>query len=178
MRLKDLFIYGLSAAAIGLSPVAAAQSVSESQVDSRNPITKMVESSNGRLEVDIPGNILDLLVNGQPTPQRPAEKRRGPVLQKGINKIRGYRVQVFADGRNQSTLEARVKARANSISARFPKYRGQVYTFSSSPNWYCRVGNFQTEKEAHAALLELKRAFPSFAGEMRVVNSEVIIISR
>ena len=59
--------------------------------------------------------------------------------------------------------------------ARFPKYRGQVYTFSSSPNWYCRVGNFRTAAEANAALAELKRAFPAFASEMRTVKSTVIL---
>ena len=100
----------------------------------------------------------------------------GPQLRQGINKLAGYRVQVFSDGRNQTTLETRAKARGNIIVSKFPKYRGQVYTYSSSPNWYCRVGNFQTEHEASEALRELKRAFPAFGGEMRVVRSQIVII--
>ncbi len=85
----------------------------------------------------------------------------------------GFRIQVFSDGRNQSTLEARAKARGNAIVARFPKYRGQVYTYSSAPNWYTRIGNFRNEEEARQALDELKRSFPSFSSEMRIVKSKI-----
>lgn len=95
---------------------------------------------------------------------------------KGVHKMDGYRIQVFSDGRDPKTLQARARARGNAIVAKFPKYRGQVYSFSSSPNWYTRVGNFRTSQEASAALAELKRAFPSFAGEMRVVKSPITII--
>jgi uncharacterized glyoxalase superfamily metalloenzyme YdcJ len=84
-------------------------------------------------------------------------------------------VQVFSDGRNQTTLEARARARGNAIVAKFPKDRGQVYSFSKSPNWYTRVGNFSTAAEANAALQELKRAFPSFASEMRTVKCDIIL---
>lgn len=157
-----------------LFPVTA-QTVSE-QTTSSNIVERLQKESDGKIEIEIPHNILNAILNTQTGQQKKLEKRKVSTLQKGINKIKGFRVQVFSDGRNQSTLEARVKTRANAISARFPKYRGQVYTFSSSPNWYCRVGNFQTKEEASAALLELKRAFPGFAGEMRVVNSEVVII--
>ena len=91
-------------------------------------------------------------------------------------KLSGFRIQVFSDGSNPTTLQARAKARGNAIVAKFPKYRGQVYSFSSSPNWYTRIGNFQTQQEAVAALNELKRAFPSFASEMRVVKSPITIV--
>lgn len=99
-------------------------------------------------------------------------KKKPPTLQH----VEGFRIQVFSDGRNQSTLQSRAKARGNAIASRFPKYRGQVYTFSSSPNWYTRVGNFETQSEASAALSELKSAFPSFAGEMRIVKCPITLI--
>lgn len=158
--------------------MAAAQSVSSSEETnlSSNAVEKIEASSGGNVEIDVPSDILHLLISPPVAPKKNVEVKRQPNLKPGINKIRGFRVQVFADGRNQSTLESRVKMRANAISARFPKYRGQVYTFSHSPNWYCRIGNFQTQKEAAAALAELKRAFPAFAGEMRVVNSEIVVI--
>ncbi len=156
--------------------MTVAQSVSSGADPAVNAVEKIVNESNGNVEIEIPDDILNLLITPPVAPQRTVETRRQPNLKPGINRIRGYRVQVFADGRNQSTLESRVKMRANAISARFPKYRGQVYTFSNSPNWYCRVGNFQTEKEAAAALSELKRAFPAFAGEMRIVNSQIVVI--
>ena len=90
----------------------------------------------------------------------------------------GYSIQVFSDGRNQGSLEARAKARGSAVLAKFPKYRGQVYTFSQSPSWYTRVGNFRTQQEASEALSELKRAFPSFASEMRVVKCKIVVIKQ
>ena len=102
-----------------------------------------------------------------------AAKKSGKATMK---KMQGFRIQVFSDGQNPQTLQARARARGNAIVARFPKYRGQVYTFSSSPNWYTRVGNFETQAEASKALGELKRAFPQFAGEMRIVKSPVTIV--
>lgn len=101
-------------------------------------------------------------------------KGNGPT-KKVVRKMQGYRIQVFSDGRNPQTLQARARARGNAVVAKFPKYRGQVYTFSSSPNWYTRIGNFETQAEASKALGELKRAFPQFAGEMRIVKSQVTI---
>ena len=95
---------------------------------------------------------------------------------KTMKKTQGFRIQVFSDGQNPQTLQSRARARGNAIVARFPKYRGQVYTFSSSPNWYTRVGNFETQAEASRALGELKAAFPQFAGEMRIVKSPVTIV--
>ncbi|MBD5328837.1 MAG: SPOR domain-containing protein [Bacteroides sp.] len=178
MRFKAIIIRSILVAALGNPLTAAAQSVSSSEDThvSSNVIERIETASGGNVEIEIPSDILHLLVSPPTAPKKNVEVKRQPNLKPGINKIRGFRVQVFADGRNQNTLESRVKMRANAISARFPKYRGQVYTFSHSPNWYCRVGNFQTQKEAAAALVELKRAFPAFAGEMRVVNSEIVVI--
>lgn len=154
--------------------MTVAQTASESPEPQGNAIERIERESDGCITIDGPADILNLLITPPATPKKEAKKTLN--LKPGINHIRGFRVQVFADGRNQSTLESRVKMRANAISAKFPKYRGQIYTFSSSPNMYCRVGNFQTQKEASSALIELKRAFPAFAGEMRVVNSDIIVI--
>ena len=99
-------------------------------------------------------------------------------LKPGVHKFQGFRIQVFSDGRNQATLQSRAKARGTAIVAKFPKYRGQVYSFSKSPNWYTQVGNFLTQKEADKALAELKKAFPNLANEMRVVKSFVTIIKK
>ena len=176
MRFKALFITGILAAAVSQSLMTAAQSASSASEPQINAIEKITEESEGNIIIDVPNDILQLLITPPAAPQRNVQTKKHSTLKPGINRIKGFRVQVFADGRNQSTLESRVKMRANAISARFPKYRGQIYTFSNSPNWYCRVGNFQTQQEASAALAELKRAFPAFAGEMRIVNSQIVVI--
>ena len=135
-----------------------------------NPVENIMEESNGNIVIDIPSSILELIL------ESPTGKRSNSELKTGINKIAGYRIQVFSDGRNQSTLESRAKARGNMILSKFPKYKGQIYTYSSSPNWFTRVGNFRTVAEANSALTELKKAFPNLASEMRVVKSQIVVI--
>lgn len=134
-------------------------------------VLKAIEvASDGNVKVTIPDDILELLF-------KPLEKKEEtPTLHPGLNKMTGYRIQVFSDGRNQHSLEARARARGGAILAKFPKYRGQVYTFSKSPNWYTRIGNFRTPDEASKALSELKQAFPSFASEMRMVKCQITLV--
>lgn len=151
--------------AIVLPSLAAAQNKQE-----QNPIEVIMEESNGNITIDIPANILTLVL------ETPTGRKANSDLKTGINKIAGYRIQVFSDGRNQSTLESRAKARGSMILSKFPKYKGQIYTFSSSPNWYTRIGNFRTSAEANSALTELKKAFPNLASEMRVVKSQIVVI--
>ena len=135
-----------------------------------NPVEKIMEESEGNIIIDIPTPILEAIL------QSPSGKKTDADLKSGINKVAGYRIQVFSDGRNQSTLESRAKARGNMILSKFPKYKGQIYTYSSSPNWYTRVGNFRTASEANSALTELKKAFPNLSSEMRVVKSQIVVI--
>ena len=137
-----------------------------------NVVDRIVHESNGNVTIDIPADILELILREEKEPV----KKEGLNLRPGINKTQGFRIQVFSDGRNQHSLESRARARGNAIVARFPKYRGQVYSYSSSPNWYTRIGNFRSQADASAALAELKRAFPQFAAEMRVVKSQIVII--
>lgn len=139
-------------------------------VEGPDIVTQIKEQSNGEIIVDIPSELLEKILENQDIP-----KKVVPSTQKGgYGRMNGFRIQVFSDGRNQHSLEARAKARGSAIIARFPKYRGQVYTQSSSPNWYTRIGNFRTQQEATAALDELRRAFPQYSSEMRVVKSKII----
>lgn len=149
-----------------------AQSVSETKEKVQaTPFELIEEMSEGKITFEIPETIEENLLS-EPEPTAPKSTQQKTVKQ---GRMDGYRIQVFSDGRNQSSLQARAKARGSAIVARFPKYRGQVYTFSKSPNWYTRVGNFATQQEAAAAMAELRRAFPQFSSEMRVVKSQVTI---
>lgn len=149
---------------------------SYAQTETENTQTNAVEriqiESRGNVRIEVADNILQLILGDQDS----KTKNSGPVIKPGINKLTGYRIQVFSDGRNQHSLESRAKARGNAIASMFPKYRGQVYTLSNAPNWYTRVGNFRTQAEAESALTELKRAFPQFSSEMRVVKSQIVVV--
>lgn len=172
ISLKRIILTALTLATTGgVLPVVAQSSVSAPE--ERHPVVERIESgSGGNIHIEIPESILELIFSDKEEVKKPT----GPVIRPGVNKLGGYRVQVFSDGRNQQSLEARAKARGSSIVAKFPKYRGQVYTYSSAPNWYTRVGNFRSQGEANAALAELKRAFPQFAADMRVVKSQIVVI--
>lgn len=155
-----------------LSVPAMAQSESDADESPANVVERIEQESLGKISIEIPEELIQKLMQ----PDEHKASSNTPNLRPGINKLSGYRIQVFSDGRNQHSLEQRAKSRGNAIAAKFPKYRGQVYSFSSSPNWYTRVGNFRTSAEASAALAELKRAFPQYASEMRVVKSQIVVI--
>lgn len=148
------------------------------EVSFTNPVDSIEYLANGNIEFEISPELMESIL------QRPEGRRitrtintRPTVKHKGtLQKIKGYRIQVFSDGRNQGQLEGQARQRGNAIAAKFPKYRGQIYTYSQAPNWITRVGNFQSSSEAQAALSELKSAFPRFAGEMRIVNTQIYVL--
>lgn len=67
--------------------------------------------------------------------------------------------------------EARTKSRH--ISARFPQYR--TYVLYTSPYWRLKVGDFRTRQEADEAAGEIRKAFPAYSKEIRVVRDRVNI---
>lgn len=152
-----------------------AQSKADSpDVNYAGVMREIIEQEEAIANYDIPEDILTNLGMSPGQLKRPGTGKKA--AKKAVNNINGYRIQVFSDGRNPATLQSRARARGNMIVSKFPKYRGQIYSFSASPNWYTRVGNFETSEEANKALAELKRAFPAFAAEMRVVKSQIKII--
>lgn len=142
-----------------------------------NPIDKIALSGGDKIEIVISPELMELIL--QP-PKGKAKSHQGDRGQKytpqGISYQEGYRVQVFYDGRNQSNASRQAKLRGQKIAARMPKFAGQVYTTSNPPNWTTRVGNFLNMSDAQKALGELKRAFPEYAGEMRVVRCRIKVI--
>lgn len=82
----------------------------------------------------------------------------------------GYRVQVFSDN-NVRTAKAEASSKQRVISARFPQY--QTYVRYNSPYWRLKVGDFRTQQEANAAAEELRKAFPAYSKEIRVVRDRI-----
>lgn len=149
-------------------------------------VQHIVESTDSTVSIDLSPSLVKDFEPAvtKPAPVEPEAESRPHVSEsnqtdrpgkKVATRTNGFRIQIFSDGRNQNTLQARARSRAKKILAKFPRYNHQVYSFSKSPNYYTRIGNFATRSEATAALNQLRRAFPEFAGEMRVVASEVII---
>lgn len=82
----------------------------------------------------------------------------------------GYRVEVFADN-NVRTAKSRATAKQRNIKARLPQYR--VYLTFQSPYWRVRVGDFRTRGEAEGAMAEIRRLFPSYSSDLRIVRDRI-----
>lgn len=98
--------------------------------------------------------------------QAKAKAQHTGKLQSGV----GYRVQVYSDN-NQRTAKDNARSRQRAVSQRFSKYR--TYVSYNAPYWRTRVGDFTSEREAEAAAAELRKAFPKFSKEIRVVRDRV-----
>lgn len=85
----------------------------------------------------------------------------------------GYRIQVFSDN-NARSAKAEARGRARNISSRFPQYR--TYVVYNAPFWRLRVGDFRNQQDAQQAADEIRRAFPSYSREVRVVRDRISVI--
>lgn len=87
-----------------------------------------------------------------------------------MRKVAGYRVQIFSDN-NARTAKDEAESKARLVAEKFPRY--STYVVYSSPYWRLKLGDFRTRDEAEVAATEIKRKFPEFAREIRVVRDRV-----
>lgn len=100
------------------------------------------------------------------------EEEKEEIVRPTSGRMAGYRVQVFSDN-NIRTAKSEANSKQRLISSRFPQY--QTYVMYTSPYWRLKVGDFRTQQEANAAAEELRKAFPSYSKEIRVVRDRVNI---
>lgn len=85
-------------------------------------------------------------------------------------KTAGYRIQIFSDN-NPRTAKSNAQSRANNIESTFPQYR--TYITYNSPFWRVRVGDFRIQQDAIQVADEIKKAFPKYSREIRVVRDRI-----
>lgn len=100
--------------------------------------------------------------------QQSAEEQERPV-QMSRGKIVGYRVQVYADN-NVRVAKGEARQRERAIASRFPY---ATYVAYASPYWRLRVGDFKTQAEAEKVASDIRRSFPAYAKEVRVVRDRI-----
>lgn len=89
----------------------------------------------------------------------------------GVNqKIAGFRIQVFSDN-NSRTAKNEARTKSHNISEAFPHLR--TYVTYDAPYWRLRVGDFRSRTDAEEAAEEIKRHFPSYSREVRVVRDRI-----
>ncbi len=123
--------------------------------------------------IDLPESLRARLVKEIEAPDAEEEQRdeTQPARPTG-NRPVGYRVQVFSDN-NPRTAKAEAGSKQRVIASRFPQF--QTYVRYTSPYWRLRVGDFRTQQEANAAADELRKAFPAYSKEIRVVRDRINI---
>ncbi len=82
----------------------------------------------------------------------------------------GYRVEIYADN-NARTAKSQASTRRNRVGARLPQYA--TYMVFEAPYWRVRVGDFHSRQEAESAMAEIKRVFPAYTSDLRIVRSRV-----
>lgn len=87
--------------------------------------------------------------------------------------ISGYRIQAFS-GNNARTAKRDADNRAVAISEKFPEY--STYVTFDAPYWRLRVGDFTEYEDAAAILTNIKKEFPSFARELRLVRDKIKVV--
>lgn len=78
-----------------------------------------------------------------------------PNAQKNVQKVQGFRVQVYA-GNNSQQARTEATQMAEKVKTLFPEL--DVYTQFVSPRWLCRVGDYRSIEEADAVMRQLKSA--------------------
>lgn len=84
----------------------------------------------------------------------------------------GYRILIFSDN-NTRTAKSEARAKARKISTVFPHYR--TYVTYNSPYWRLKVGDFRTNHDATKAMEEIKKEFPTYSREIRIVRDRINI---
>lgn len=87
--------------------------------------------------------------------------------------ISGYRIQAFS-GNNARTAKRDADNRAKAISNKFPEY--STYVTFDAPYWRLRIGDFTEYEDAAAVLTNIKKEFPSFARELRLVRDKIKVV--
>lgn len=83
------------------------------------------------------------------------QMRSSSNAQKTVQKVQGFRVQVYA-GSNSQRARTEATQMAERVKTLFPEL--DVYTQFISPRWLCRVGDYRSIEEADAVMRQLKSA--------------------
>ncbi|MDE6556944.1 MAG: SPOR domain-containing protein [Duncaniella sp.] len=143
--------------------------VSTSMADSSQPsIVDHITGSAGRNVIVMPEELQQRLIFVETT-QTPDEVS-GEGGKTVAGRMAGFRVQVFSDN-NARTAKNEARSKQRLVAAKFPQY--QTYVQYNSPYWRVKVGDFKTQQEANAAADEMRKAFPSYQKEIRVVRDRI-----
>lgn len=106
----------------------------------------------------------------QDTDETTAEQQEEKTVRAKGGKTVGYRVQVYADN-NVRSAKSEARNRERAVSSAFPQHA--TYVSYASPYWRLRVGDFRSQYDAEKAAAEIRKTFPRYAREVRVVRDRI-----
>lgn len=141
-------------------------SVLSGHADTVTPPDIVAEITSDTINVIVgPEELMERLKYHEPAPVTPGKR-----LPQGM--MAGYRVQILSDN-NARTAKNEARQREQQVMAKFPQYR--TYKKYAAPYWRVRVGDFRTQALAEEAAAAMRRSFPRFSKEIRVVKDRVYI---
>lgn len=155
-------------AGVALMPVSARADEPE-QPETPSVPERIASESEGMIEVIIPQDVLETIMNGPVLPKKGSNANRN-VHKKG--RANGWRIVIYSGPLSRIANGKRLQSM---VLGRFSKYRGQVYTGGSAQNTQITIGNFRTQAEANRACGELKRAIPQLRNVARAVPAQIIV---
>lgn len=99
-------------------------------------------------------------------------KRLG--IQRGVQEMNGYRLQVFSSNQQQSAKN-RALLLQQDLSGQLKE---PVYAISEPPFWKVRIGNFLTREEANNYRMTFIAQFPELQGSTYVVPDKIIVVNK
>lgn len=157
-----------------LAAIILLTSLSASSQDPSAQQSTIVDRINqsASVEVILPKALHSRLTTISPNHASSSNDSETPVESSQPRKTGGYRVQIFSDN-NARTAKNEARTKAKAIAASFPQY--PTYVTFTSPYWRLKVGDFKSHDEAEVAATQIKRAFPDYAKEIRVVRDRINI---
>jgi hypothetical protein len=180
VNFKTLFVVVLML--VASLPLAVAQTgVTSTELDAdtvlQAAIVSRLQHSASTITIDAPNELLlralpkaDAETSGAVDDETSSDQDQERVARSKGGKAVGYRVQVYADN-NVRTAKAEARQRERVMNQAFPTYA--TYVAYASPYWRLRVGDFRSQYEAEKAAAEIRKAFPRYAKEVRVVRDRV-----
>ncbi|MDE7136034.1 MAG: SPOR domain-containing protein [Muribaculaceae bacterium] len=150
--------------------VLMASSQTVEPTDSVNSIVNRINASDV-ITIDQPAALQQRIVQS-PTDEAQAstDAEDNKPKKKGVQP--GYRVLVFADN-NARTAKNRANTVARRVAGAVPGQR--TYVVYESPYWRMKLGDFTTREDAEKAASIIRRKFPSYSSEVRVIRDRVVI---
>ena len=157
--------------------VASGDSTSVSPDGGANGIVVRLQSPESGVSVSAPEELLERAFRQSEsdgsdveTDDAVDEVEQERIVRTKSGKTVGYRVQVYADN-NVRSAKAEARQRERALGQAFPAY--ETYVTYASSYWRLRVGDFRSQYDAEKAAAEIRKAFPRYAREVRVVRDRI-----